>query len=160
MSAAAEGDRCLEPKASVGLSLYSTGVVKDPRQVTPAEFTTIEVLWDHPAKDLSVGHVHTVLSRQRQVAYTTVMTLLDKMHRKGSVRRSKKGKAYYYRPAVRRHEVLKYLLQQFANSYCHGHRDVLATFIRDRGAASQPLTHPPRTPQPTRGRDEMDIALL
>ena len=119
--------------------------MKDPRQVTPAEFTTIEVLWDHP-ENLSVGDIHTVLLQQRRVAYTTVMTLLDKMHTKRSVRRIKKGKAYYYRPAVRRQEVLDYLLQQFANSYCHGHREDIAGLLRNGAQVTTdtliPAQHP------------------
>ena len=132
--------------------------MKDPRQVTPAEFTTIEVLWEHP-ENLSVGDIHTVLSQQRRVAYTTVMTLLDKMHTKRSVRRVKRGKSYYSRPAVRRQEVLNYLLQQFANSYCHGHREDIVGLIRDRArVASDALIS---TPHPHLERHkQINIELL
>jgi predicted transcriptional regulator len=145
-------------KLSVGLSFYSYSIVKDPRQVTPAEFTTIEVLWEHP-ENLSVGDVHTVLSQQRRVAYTTVMTLLDKMHTKRSVRRIKRGKAYYYRPVVRRQEVLDYLLQQFANSYCHGHREDIVGLIRDRTRAASDALTPAQYPH-LEGRKDIGIELL
>ena len=142
----------------VGCSVYIDSIVKDPRQVTPAEFTTIEVLWDHP-ENLSVGDIHTDLSQQRRVAYTTVMTLLDKMHTKRSVRRIKKGKAYYYRPAVRRQEVLDYLLQQFANSYCHGHREDIAGLLRNGAQGTTDTLIPAQHPH-LEANKEIGIELL
>ena len=72
------------------------------------------------------------LAPRRNLAYTTVMTLLDKMRRKGSVKRRKRGKAYYYSPTVKRQEVLNFMVQEFANSYCHGSRRVLEPFVLER----------------------------
>ena len=103
--------------------------MKDPRRVTPAEFAIIEVLWAH-TEDLPVSVVRRKLAPRRNLAYTTVMTLLDKMRRKGTVRRRKRGKAYYYAPTVKRREVLNFLVQEFANSYCHGHRGLLEPFLQ------------------------------
>ncbi len=97
--------------------------------MTPAEFAIIEVLWAH-AEDLPVSIVRRELAPRRNLAYTTVMTLLDKMRRKGSVRRRKQGKAYYYTPAVRRREVLNFLVQEFADSYCHGRPRLLEPFVQ------------------------------
>jgi len=96
--------------------------------VTPAEFAIIEVLWAH-TEDLPVSVVRRKLAPRRNLAYTTVMTLLDKMRRKGTVSRRKRGKAYYYAPTVKHREVLNFLVQEFANSYCHGHRGLLEPFL-------------------------------
>ena len=64
----------------------------------------MEILWL-----LGEGSVKDVLERvepDRQLAYTTVMTVLDKMRRKGLLKYRKQSKAYLYSPAVERGEVL------------------------------------------------------
>ena len=40
------------------------------------------------------------------MAYTTVQTMLNVLHRKGKVKRTLKDKAYFYRPAVSRSQVV------------------------------------------------------
>ena len=129
--------------------------MKDPRKVTPPEFAIIEVLWAH-ARDLPVSAVKKDLAPRRNLAYTTVMTLLDKMRRKGSVKRRKRGKAYYYSPTVKRQEVLNFMVQEFANSYCHGSRRVLEPFVQERrGPGARRL----RVSSPA-GYPDLDVELL
>lgn len=47
----------------------------------------------------SVRDVHEELARGRSIAYTTVMTVLDRLSKKGIVDRSLDGRAWLYRPA-------------------------------------------------------------
>ena len=51
--------------------------------------------WDRP---VSVRDVLEDLQHERSIAYTTVMTVLDNLHRKGMVLREKAGRAYVYKP--------------------------------------------------------------
>ncbi len=51
--------------------------------------------WDRP---VAVRDVLEDLQRERPLAYTTVMTVLDNLHRKRLVMREKSGRAYLYRP--------------------------------------------------------------
>ena len=104
-------------------------MVKRPEQLTPAEYEIIQILWNGTSS-LSVSQVLKVLRSKKSVAYTTVMTLLDKMARKGSLERVKRGKAYYYRPRVRRSGVLSFLVQEFADQYFDGEEEKLATFVQ------------------------------
>jgi predicted transcriptional regulator len=55
-------------------------------------------LWSAPAPML-VRDVHTALSHDRDLAYTTVMTVLERLARKQMVERDLDGRAYRYRPA-------------------------------------------------------------
>ena len=55
-------------------------------------------LWSAPGPML-VRDVHTALSRDRDLAYTTVMTVLERLTRKRMVERDLDGRAYRYRPA-------------------------------------------------------------
>ncbi len=96
----------------------------------------MQILWGSDCP-LSVAEVLNVVRQQRQVAYTTVMTILDKMARKGSVRRSKKGKAYLYWPEVSRLRVLGCLLERFVDQYFGGNQSKLGDFMK--GASSAEL---------------------
>ena len=60
------------------------------------------------------------------------MTLLDKMTKKGSLKRVKKGKAYYYRPRVQRSGVLSFMIQKLADQYFDGEKEKLTAFVQKR----------------------------
>jgi predicted transcriptional regulator len=56
---------------------------------------------DAPAAHAAtVRQVHDALGNTRDIAYTTVMTVLDRLAKKGAVQQIKEGRAYLYRPAV------------------------------------------------------------
>jgi predicted transcriptional regulator len=57
--------------------------------------------WDRP---VLVREVLEDLQRDRSIAYTTVMTVMDNLHRKGVLSRERQGRAYVYRPARSREE--------------------------------------------------------
>lgn len=58
--------------------------------------------WDRPA---SVREVVDDLQRERKIAYTTVMTVLDRLAKKHLVLRELDGRAWLYRPAHSRVEL-------------------------------------------------------
>ena len=69
-------------------------------QLTPLELDIMKVLWETgPAP---VQEVQARLSADRPLAYNTVQTMLNVLHRKGKVRRELKARAYHYEPAVSR----------------------------------------------------------
>lgn len=57
--------------------------------------------WDRPTR---VREVLEDLRRERVLAYTTVMTVMDNLHRKGLLVRERDGRAYRYLPAASREE--------------------------------------------------------
>jgi predicted transcriptional regulator len=61
-------------------------------------------LWD-AGEPLTVRQVHEALNRTRDLAYTTVMTVLDRLAKKGVVSQEKADRAYRYRPAQTREEL-------------------------------------------------------
>lgn len=64
----------------------------------------MDVLWDADGQ-LSVREVHEILARDRDLAYTTVMTVLDRLSKKKVVTRVRDGRAWQYRPAGSREEM-------------------------------------------------------
>ena len=109
--------------------------MKCPEQLTPAEYEIIQILWNDTSS-LPVSQVLEVLRHKKSVAYTTVMTLLDKMARKGSLERMKRGKAYYYHPRVKRSGVLSFLVQEFADQYFDGEEEKLIAFVQRQNSPS------------------------
>ncbi len=60
-------------------------------------------LWGQD-RAVSVREVLEDLNKDRALAYTTVMTVLDNLHRKGLVTRTQSGRAYFYLPVKSRAE--------------------------------------------------------
>lgn len=67
------------------------------------EAAVMDVLW-REATPLKVRDVLERLDTGRQLAYTTVMTVLDNLHRKQWVERERDGKAYVYETVMTREE--------------------------------------------------------
>ena len=66
-------------------------------------------LWDAP-EALTVRQVHERISRHRDLAYTTVMTVLDRLAKKKLVVQTKQDKAYRYAAAQSRAEMTAALM--------------------------------------------------
>jgi predicted transcriptional regulator len=68
--------------------------------LTPLELEIMKVLWD--AGPSSVQAVQQALEKNRPLAYTTVQTMLNLLHRKGKVERQLEDRAFRYTAAVSR----------------------------------------------------------
>ena len=73
------------------------------RQMGQLEMAVMERLWSY-TDGVVVQDVLEDLQRERTIAYTTVLTVLSNLHRKGMVRRVKDGRAYRYWPAYTREQ--------------------------------------------------------
>ena len=68
-------------------------------------------VWEH-ADPVTVRELHDELSAERVIAYTTVMSTMDTLHRKGWLNRVKEGKAYRYSPSASREEYSARLMRE------------------------------------------------
>jgi predicted transcriptional regulator len=66
----------------------------------PLEWRTLEALWVREAP----ASVRDLTPEFPDIAYTTLMTTLDRLHRKGVLTREKQGRAFVYRPRMSRSE--------------------------------------------------------
>ena len=67
----------------------------------PLELTVMEILWERSGS-LSVKALHEDFP---DVAYTTLMTTLDRLYKKNALVRSKRGRAFFYEARLTRDEV-------------------------------------------------------
>ena len=70
--------------------------------LTPLELEIMHVLWNEGPSNVQSVQQHL----ERELAYTTVQTMLNILHRKGKVKRTLKERAYFYQPRVSRTQVL------------------------------------------------------
>ncbi|QNK81534.1 BlaI/MecI/CopY family transcriptional regulator [Nakamurella sp. PAMC28650] len=108
------------------------------------ESAVMDVLWAADV-DLPVRGVLESMTG-RKLAYTTVMTVLDNLHRKGFVERIKQGRAYRYRPTLSRGQAWAAAMQEllaeagdseavllhFATAMSDGESDVLRSALDRR----------------------------
>src|ERR1044072_3015058 len=74
---------------------------KKSEQLTPLELEIMHVLWGTGPANVQTVQQHL----ERNLAYTTVQTMLNILHKKGKVKRTLKDRAYFYKPAVSRSHV-------------------------------------------------------
>ncbi|MBZ5595318.1 MAG: BlaI/MecI/CopY family transcriptional regulator [Acidobacteriia bacterium] len=93
----------------------------------PLELSCLKALWS--LGEGSVNDVRRIVSRNKPLAYTTVMTLLDRLARKGVVTRRKMGRAFLYTPQVSQDSVRRMAVREFLENHFDGSADVLIEFL-------------------------------
>jgi predicted transcriptional regulator len=78
---------------------------------------------------LSVKEVKSRVRRRPALAYTTVLTVLDRLHDKAFVEREKDGRAFRYRPRMSEAEWLGERAAEVLASEAGSTKSVLAAFV-------------------------------
>ena len=98
----------------------------------PLELECLKVLWK--LGEGSVKDVRGGLTANRNLAYTTVMTVLDRLERKGGVARRKVGRSFRYAPVLSREGLRRVAIRDLVNSFFEGSQDALLTYLRNGDA--------------------------
>lgn len=92
------------------------------------EALVMDMAWSH--LPLTVRELCDLQVGERKRAYTTIMTTMDRLYRKGLMSRSKEGVAWRYAPAMSRDEFEHALADQLAEQIVMVHGEVgLAAFV-------------------------------
>jgi predicted transcriptional regulator len=97
-------------------------------QLGSLESELMEQIW--PLEEVSVRDLHSKLAPR--LAYTTIMTTLDRLYKKGLLCRRKVGKAYVYFPALSEKEYQGRLTEHFIGLALNGGKfspAVLSSFV-------------------------------
>lgn len=73
------------------------------RDLGPLEAAIMRQVWASPDPQ-SVRTILDALAEHRDIAYTTVMTVMDNLYHKGFLTRERRGRAYVYSAAASREE--------------------------------------------------------
>src|ERR1700712_446436 len=100
----------------------------------PLELQCLKALWE--LGEANVKDVRRLLTGNRKLAYTTVMTVLDRLERRGGVRRRKIGRSFIYTPMLSRESLRRLALKEFVDSFFDGSTDSLKTYLDEPSADS------------------------
>ena len=96
------------------------------------EAVVMDRLWERDGAT-TVREVFEDLLRDREIAYTTVMSTMDNLHRKGWLSRERDGKAYLYWPSMTREQYGAALMREALDAGGRSDR-VLAHFLEQISA--------------------------
>jgi len=84
----------------------------------PLEADVMRLVWEKG--EVQVEDIHQALLRDREIAYTTVMTVMSRLAAKGLLARHRQGRAYLYRAALGREEMAESTLQEWNRRFFGG----------------------------------------
>jgi BlaI family penicillinase repressor len=115
-------EQALDAAAPLGV-----GKARSPRRavldLAPLELDCMNTLW--PVGEATVREIRDLLASRRARAYTTIMTIMDRLARKGVVERRKAGRAYIYRPKLSAEEARAQALAQVVENFFGGSKAAL-----------------------------------
>ena len=78
----------------------------------------MKIVWQRD--QATVRDVYETLLERRQVAYTTVMTMMKILEDKGYLKKSREDRAYVYRPSRPRQQVVGAMVRDFVDRVFDG----------------------------------------
>src|SRR3989475_5555555 len=93
-------------------------MARDRELPPPLEMMCLNALWE--IGEGNVEDVRRVVSQDRPLAYTTVLTLLDRLARRSAVSRRKEGRGFRYQPTVERNKLRRMALKLFLEQHFDG----------------------------------------
>jgi predicted transcriptional regulator len=101
---------------------------RTPRDVPPPlELLCLSALWT--LGEGNVRDVQTIVTRTRPLAYTTIMTVLDRLVRKNKLSRHKVGRAFIYKPEASRDVMRRAAIRELVDSLFDGSEKNLLEFL-------------------------------
>ncbi len=98
-------------------------------QLASLQLAIMRILWQQEA---TVGEVRDALAAEgRDLAYTTVATMLAKMERKGQVAHKAAGKAFVYHPLIRQDQVSRSMVSDLAQRLFGGDVTLMVSHLLD-----------------------------
>lgn len=125
--------------------------------LAPLELACMNALW--PLGEASVRDIRARMAAVSPRAYTTIMTIMDRLARKGIVQRRRVGRAWLYRPNLSVEEARAHAVAQVVEGFFGGSAAALAAQLNrsaqpaaaaseGKGAIESVVTRPPEPPKP------------
>jgi BlaI family penicillinase repressor len=106
--------------------------------LTEQELEIMKIVW---AREVAtVRDVYEALLERRKIAYTTVMTMMKILEQKKYLLKTQEDRAYIYRPAKPKNQVIKGMVREFVNRVFNGSAEpLLVHLIEDRRLSQKDL---------------------
>jgi predicted transcriptional regulator len=99
--------------------------------LTEQELEIMKVIWVLPSA--TVRDVYEELRKKRQIAYTTVMTMMNILEQKGYLKKSRQDRAYLYQATRPKKQVVHEMVRDFVGRVFDGAaQPLLVHLVQDR----------------------------
>ena len=95
-------------------------MAKPEGSLTPVQLEIMEVIWASEPEGATVADIWRQIHAARPVARTTILNLVDRLHRRGWLRRRKADSGYHYSATEDRSRTRAHLAGQFVESFFEG----------------------------------------
>jgi predicted transcriptional regulator len=103
------------------------GVRRSILDLAPLELDCMNALWR--LGDATVREVHAAVASTRPRAYTTIMTILDRLAQKGVVERHKSGRAWVYRAQLSAEQARTHAVVRLVEGFFQGSTEALVSHV-------------------------------
>jgi predicted transcriptional regulator len=107
------------------------------------ELDIMKAVWRHPP--VTVRQVHAAVRPIRNLAYTTVMTIMDRLYHKGFLTRTLQSRTHYYEPSIAYEDAREEALASLVQAYFGGSREELLDFLGGNGNSNESSFHTPNS---------------
>lgn len=122
-----------------------------PIRPSDGELAILRVLWSQGPS--TVRDVHTELSKDRDMGYTTVLKLMQIMVEKGLVARDERARSHTYRPLQGKAETQRCLLKELLHkAFAGSRRELVLQVLEAEPASAEELEDIRRMLNETKGR--------
>src|ERR1041384_3667345 len=106
--------------------------------LTEQELEIMKIVWER--ESASVRDVYEAILERRKVAYTTVMTMMKILEHKKYLKKTLADRAYVYRPAQPKGEVIGDMVRDFVNRVFNGSAEpLLLHLVEEHDLSSEEL---------------------
>jgi BlaI family penicillinase repressor len=95
--------------------------------LTPQELEIMKLVWERDSA--TVRDVYEALLVRRKIAYTTVMTMMKILETKGYLKKRRQDRAFIYRPAHPRSQVIGGMIREFIDRVFNGSAEPLLVHL-------------------------------
>jgi BlaI family penicillinase repressor len=95
--------------------------------LTEQELEIMKIVWER--ESVTVRDVYEALLERRKVAYTTVMTMMKILEQKQYLKKNQSDRAYVYRPARPKRQVIGDMVRDFVNRVFNGSAEPLLVHL-------------------------------
>jgi BlaI family transcriptional regulator, penicillinase repressor len=99
------------------------------KNLSQTELEVMEVLW--AKKEATIRDIHGELTKKRDLAYTTVATMLSRLREKGYVEAEEENFKYIFRPLLPKENVMRRKIEDFVKGVLSGNLAPLAAYLRE-----------------------------
>ena len=100
-----------------------------PRALGQLELAVLKAVWERPGS--TVQELADIMSTRRPCARTTILTVVQRLHAKGFLKRRKVKGVFRFTPTRERRTVLSRLVSQFVDTVLDGSPAPFLTYLAD-----------------------------